>query len=402
MNILIVHEVDWIKKVTYEIHHLSEIFSLMGNSVYVIDIPDPGKFSLDRKTREPVYNYHRIYQDATVTLLRTPIIPIKGLSRLSAYVISYRFIKKILKEEKIDVVLLYSVVNNAKSTIKACKELKIPIVHRTFDIIHDLIREKYLRKKVFEIEKNVYPQLDRVLVNTPYMKTWAEEFGAKSVDVVPQGIDPDIMKPLPTDTKLRDRLDLKENDRVVMYLGSIESFSGLDILIDRIPFILKHIPDFKLLVVGGGGHFKNAQQQVKKLHLDNKVVFTGFVPYTDVPKYCSFAELCVNTFRITPMTDSLSPLKIFDLLACAKPILATPLKGLLHDFPEEIGIMFYSDLENFDKKIISLIKEKELYKVGEKGREFVMKNFTWQKVAEIMISEFKIASSKISVGNTNY
>ena len=34
MNILIVHEVDWLKKITYEIHHLSELFSLEGHKVY--------------------------------------------------------------------------------------------------------------------------------------------------------------------------------------------------------------------------------------------------------------------------------------------------------------------------------------------------------------------------------
>lgn len=374
----------------------------MGNSVYVVDIPDPGKFSLSSKIHETVYNYHRIYEDANVTLLRTPIIPMKGLSRLSAYVTSYKFIKNTLQEKKIDVVLLYSVVNNAKAAIKACKELKIPIVHRTFDIIHDLIREKYLRKRVLEIEKAIYPNLGRVLVNTPYMKTWAEEIGAKSVDVVPQGIDPNIMKPLPPDTKLRHSLGLKDSDRVIMYLGSIESFSGLDFLIERIPFILQNIPDFKLLVVGGGGHLKNVQQQVKKLHLDNNVVFTGFVPYIEVPRYCSLAEICVNTFRITSMTDRLSPLKIFDLLACGKPVLATPLKGLLHDFPEEIEIMFYADLKDFDKKIMSLLKEKELNKVGEKGREYVIRNFTWQKVAEKMIYEFNNALSSSSMKNTNY
>ena len=44
MNILVIHEVDWIKKVTYEIHHLSELFSLEGHNVYAIDIPDPGNF----------------------------------------------------------------------------------------------------------------------------------------------------------------------------------------------------------------------------------------------------------------------------------------------------------------------------------------------------------------------
>ena len=147
MNILIIHEVDWLKKVTYEIHHLSELFSLNGHNVFAVDVPDPGLLSIDKKNYQTLHNYHRVYPDASITLFRTPTIPIKGVNRISAYHFSYRFIKKILKNQKIDVVLLYSVVTNAKATVKACKELNIPIIHRTFDIIHDLIRENYLRNR---------------------------------------------------------------------------------------------------------------------------------------------------------------------------------------------------------------------------------------------------------------
>ena len=41
MNILIIHEIDWIKKVPFEPHHLAELFSLQGNIVYVIDCQEP-------------------------------------------------------------------------------------------------------------------------------------------------------------------------------------------------------------------------------------------------------------------------------------------------------------------------------------------------------------------------
>ena len=37
MNILIIHEIDWLKKVIYEPHHLAELFSMKGHNVFVID-----------------------------------------------------------------------------------------------------------------------------------------------------------------------------------------------------------------------------------------------------------------------------------------------------------------------------------------------------------------------------
>ena len=45
MKILIIHEIDWVKKITFEPHHLAELFSLEGNNVFVIDCQesDQGK-----------------------------------------------------------------------------------------------------------------------------------------------------------------------------------------------------------------------------------------------------------------------------------------------------------------------------------------------------------------------
>ena len=36
MNILFIHEIDWLKKVVFEIHTLSELLSIYGHNVYVI------------------------------------------------------------------------------------------------------------------------------------------------------------------------------------------------------------------------------------------------------------------------------------------------------------------------------------------------------------------------------
>ena|SRR3990172_10543388 len=389
MNILIIHEVDWLKKVTYEIHHLSELFSLKGHNVYAIDIPDPGKLSLNKKTKDNVDNYHRIYEKSSVKLLRTPIIPIKGLNRISAYFTSYRFIKKTLKEYHIDIVLLYSIVTNAKATIKACKEFNIPIIHRTFDVVHDLIDEKYLKNIVLKFEKSAYPEFDEVIVNTPFMKKWSEDMKSKHVIIIPQGVDPNIMKPLPKDLELQKNLQISNQDRVVMYLGSIHSISGLPVILNSIPKIIQKIPHFKLLVVGGGAHLENLKEISKKLGIQDKVVFTGYVPYLHISRYCSLAELCINPFEITDMTKKLSPVKIFDLLACGKPILATPLEGLLHDFPEESKILIYANLEQFESQIISLLNSESLENFGRKGREYVEANYTWENVANRFLEEFE-------------
>ena len=391
MNILVIHEVDWLKKITYEIHHLSELFSLEGHKVYAVDIPDPGNFSLDKITRANIDNYNRVYEKSSVKILRTPIIPIKGLNRLSAYFTSYKFIKKILIEYKIDIAFVYSIVNNIKGTIRACNELNIPIIHRTFDVVHEIIVEKYMSNFVRKMEKESYPKLDLVIANTPFMKTWAEEMGAKNVIVIPQGVDTNIMKNLPKDKELQKKYNINDNDKVVMYLGSILSHSGLDVIFNDMEKILKEIPEFRLLVVGDGPDLEQLKQQSKQLGIYEKIIFTGFVPYKEVPRFCSLADLCINPFRMDgkyAFNDKLTPVKFFDFLSCGKPVLATPLQGTLYDFPKESNTIIYESLDLFTGKMIELLKNDSLDEIGQRGREFVGKNFTWDSVTRKMLSEF--------------
>ena len=391
MNILVIHEVDWLKKITYEIHHLSELFSLEGHKVYAVDIPDPGNFSLDKITRTNIDDYNRVYEKSSVKILRTPIIPIKGLNRLSAYFTSYKFIKKILIEYKIDIAFVYSIVNNIKGTIRACNELNIPIIHRTFDVVHEIIVEKYMSNFVRKMEKESYPKLDLVIANTPFMKTWAEEMGAKNVIVIPQGVDTNIMKNLPKDKELQKKYNINDNDKVVMYLGSILSHSGLDVIFNDMGKILKEIPEFKLLVVGDGPDLERLKQQSKRLEIYEKIIFTGFVPYKEVPRFCSLADLCINPFRMDgkyAFNDKLTPVKFFDFLSCGKPVLATPLQGTLYDFPKESNTIIYESLDLFTGKMIELLKNDSLDEIGQRGREFVGKNFTWDSVTKKMLSEF--------------
>jgi len=391
MNILVIHEVDWLKKITYEIHHLSELFSLEGHKVYAVDIPDPGNFSFDKITRTNIDNYNRVYEKSSVKILRTPIIPIKGLNRLSAYFTSYKFIKKILIDYKIDIAFVYSIVNNIKGTIRACNELNIPIIHRTFDVVHEIIVEKYMSNFVRKMEKESYPKLDLVIANTPFMKTWAEEMGAKNVIVIPQGVDTNIMKNLPKDKELQKKYNINDNDKVVMYLGSILSHSGLDVIFNDMGKILKEIPEFRLLVVGDGPDLERLKQQSKQLGIYEKIIFTGFVPYKEVPRFCSLADLCINPFRMDgkyAFNDKLTPVKFFDFLSCGKPVLATPLQGTLYDFPKESNTIIYESLDLFTGKMIELLKNDSLDEIGQRGREFVGKNFTWDSVTRKMLSEF--------------
>ena len=174
-----------------------------------------------------------------------------------------------------------------------------------------------------------------------------------------------------------------------MYLGTILPFDGLDILFEQIPKIIEDIPKFKMLIVGGGEHLKNLKNLSKKLGIEEKIIFMGWQPYKKVPEFCSLARICVNPFQITEMTDKLTPVKIFDLLSCTKPVLATPLSGLTYDLPEDKGVIAYANLKEFHNKLIEMIKDENIEEMGKKGRKLIKDNFTWEKISDRMLEEIR-------------
>ena len=138
MNILFIHEVDWIKKVVFEIHNLAEILSVRGHRVYAIDYEnawektrfwDLGGF----KTTE-VTGVSRAVAGSSVTLKRPGFIKIPLISRLSAAFTHYFEIKRTIKEKNIDVIVLYSVPTNGLQVLNIAKKLGVPVVFRSIDM----------------------------------------------------------------------------------------------------------------------------------------------------------------------------------------------------------------------------------------------------------------------------
>ncbi|HUU08005.1 MAG TPA: hypothetical protein VMW61_00610, partial [Dehalococcoidales bacterium] len=94
MNILIIHEVDYLTKVVFDIHFLAEGLSLRGHRVWTIDyentwrrvsLTDLGTLKTKEINAEP-----RAFPEASVCLRRHGFIKIAGLSRLSAAATHYQ------------------------------------------------------------------------------------------------------------------------------------------------------------------------------------------------------------------------------------------------------------------------------------------------------------------------
>jgi glycosyltransferase involved in cell wall biosynthesis len=386
MKILIVHEIDWIKKVPFEPQHFSELFSIKGHNVFVIDCAEPSTSEISKSLTTRIYkNYNQLYDDASITLIRPSSLLVKGLNRLTHFISCKQIIKKVLVENNIDLILLYGVATNGIQCIELSKELGIPLIFRALDVAHKLVKTPILRNIVKNYEKKVISNANLVLSTTPHLVKYTEKMGANSkhTKYFPLGINSLYFKPMKKDNSLIQKLGLSKNDKIIIFMGTLYSFSGLDYLLKNFYILQKHFKQIKFLIVGGGPEFENLKLLCSNLKLNEYVIFTGFIKQNEIPKYFSLADICLNPFTINDITDKIIPTKILEYMSCGKPVLSTPLKGTLELLPNENFGIVYSEQFSFINSIVSLLKdENKLIKLGNNGFHHIKENYYWDNLID--------------------
>ena len=131
-----------------------------------------------------------------------------------------------------------------------------------------------------------------------------------------------------------DALEIKkslglEKNRVIMFLGTPRAHKGIDDLIQAVDSL--DYPDIRLVFIGAEPSFDPHRN--KSLSNQNKVVVLPKIPFDELPKHLSAADILVVPQRDTTDTQGQIPAKLFDAMAMAIPVVATHVS----DIPEVLG-----------------------------------------------------------------
>ncbi|MBE7157829.1 MAG: glycosyltransferase [Rhodospirillales bacterium] len=120
---------------------------------------------------------------------------------------------------------------------------------------------------------------------------------------------------------------------VLGYTGTLHG-DRLDVeLVRRLAGILGNTGSVVLI---GPDHLSGSERE--RLRLPN-VFLVGVVPYTRLPDYMHYFDACIVPHKVTPFTESLNPIKLWEYLALGKPIIATRIAGF-RDYP---GLVYLAD-----------------------------------------------------------
>jgi glycosyltransferase involved in cell wall biosynthesis len=210
----------------------------------------------------------------------------------------------------------------------------------------------------------------------------------KEIVVRESGISPEkvLVVPNGVDTHLFDP-ERHEPRRVfagftVGFVGGLAAWQRLDDLLEVLRDLRNKGLDLSLVVVGDGAMKPTWEARAQRLGISSSVAFVGQVPWSEVPRYIAGFDLGYSgqaPLQIGKMY--LSPLKLYEYMAMAKPVVASTFEDAQRVVQEgETGFLFRAG--NKDDLKGALLKAYQLRRtvlpeMGCKARKEIVTNHSW-------------------------
>lgn len=295
--------------------------------------------------------------------------------------------------KKPSVIIAASNFYTALPAILAARELKIPFIYEVRGL-WEVTRYSHTPSWKDTHEYNFYKKMetkialaaDKVITLTQSMKDLIEERcdDKITVDIVPNAVNPKTATIFDDkDKELKEKFKIKEEDKVIGFIGSIVSYEGLNLLVDAATQLKEY--NIKYLLVGTGAYLEELKNYTQLQKVEHLFIFTGKVPHSEVSRYYSLIDLIVLPRLSLPVCELVSPLKPFEAMAHKKLVLMSNVKAMKEfTLPGVNGFLFEKEnLESLASQIKEILfSEVDHRKTRESSREWVLENRTWQGVSK--------------------
>jgi glycosyltransferase involved in cell wall biosynthesis len=207
----------------------------------------------------------------------------------------------------------------------------------------------------------------------------------EKIAIIPNGIDLSEYAELPPKGSFKKKFNIPENRKIILYLGRIHKIKGIDVLVKAYAHLKNEmkVNDTVLVVTGPDDGFLNEVKSLAyNLGIADSVLFTG--PLYGRDKLEAFVD---TEIYVLPSRYEIFGMTVLEAYACGKPIVASKVGGLKDLVKDgETGLLFEpGNVEQLTKSILILLNINDIAKeMGLKGKNFVIENFTIQKVVEIL------------------
>ncbi len=216
------------------------------------------------------------------------------------------------------------------------------------------------------------PALRRIIASTDWLITASAELLEMALDLYPHpraealtnAVDTAVFRPT------APALTARPGRRLIVAPCRLFPPKGVTYLIQAMR-VLRQDLDVELVIVGDGPDRTALERQVHQLGLDDAVRFVGQRSRHEMPSFLSSGEVVV-----LPSLMEATSIAALEAMACARPVAASGVGGLLELIDEDVGTHFRpADPEHLAERVAALLTRPDLEEVGARARRRVQERW---------------------------
>jgi glycosyltransferase involved in cell wall biosynthesis len=301
-------------------------------------------------------------------------------------------LKKIFRDEKIDIVHIILPMSGSVMAIKAARKLGIKMVAHSHSQPENLFMDapRFIQPTLNKIWNKylawTYGKAEALIYPSEMARGLLEKLGKKNQmsHVLSNGINTQDFKPISAGdiislTDFHKKFNIPQDSVKLLFVGRLFPEKSVDTLVRAVPHILEKHPNTHVMLVGAGHQREKLEKIVDELGLKKSVTFLGLV--SDEDKVLAYNA---SDIFVLPSLAELEGMVVLEAMACGKPIIISdaPMSASRF-FVDGNGFLFETkNHRDLAEKASRLIADGELRKkMGAVSLE-KSKNYDIQKSAD--------------------
>ncbi len=208
----------------------------------------------------------------------------------------------------------------------------------------------------------------------PALVEYAKKCGAKNTFLL---TDISLLESPSGKTEIRESLDLDKSKKIVLYVGNLEEYQGIDLLLESAKIVTNHSPNVHFVLIGGrNDHISHYREITFSLEISQNVHFLGPRPSSSLADY--FLE--VDVVASPRISGENTPMKLYSYLDSGKPLVATKIESHTQIVTDKECYLGDPTPKDFANAIMDALNDKDKAQVAKElvarkySREAFFKN----------------------------
>lgn len=253
-----------------------------------------------------------------------------------------------------------------------------------------------LRRLMDFIERDLRVKSQGITVISKFLFQRAINMGIdrNKIFLIRGGVDIDKIKPYCKEIA-KEKLGINKEHKILAFLGSHQA--DLDFALDALALALRDVPDIYFLIIGKNND--KVRKKAAELNMTNRLIQAGWCLNRQLPWYLSAADAFLLPMRDNPINQARWPNKIGEYLAAGRPTICTRCGDVAELIEkEEIGVVSEVDYEDFAKKILLTLNNRDLsMRMGKKARKVAENKFSLDVQGSKIESVYKTLFKKNAI-----